>query len=47
VGERGGAYRVVVEKPQGKRTFARSRHRREENNKMELLRNRIVRHGLG
>ena len=45
--ERRGAYRVAVEKPHGKRTFGRSRHRWEDNIKMDLLRNRIGGHGLG
>jgi hypothetical protein len=45
-GGEGSAYRVVVEKPQGKTAFARSRHRWEGNIKMDLLRNRIGRHGL-
>jgi len=43
VEERRGAYRVVVEKPHGKRTFGRSRHRWEDNNKMDFLRNIIRR----
>jgi len=35
-GERGGAYRVLVGKPEGKRPLGRSRHRWEDNIKMDL-----------
>jgi hypothetical protein len=34
--ERGGAYRGLVGKPEGKRPFGRSRHRWEDNIKMYL-----------
>jgi hypothetical protein len=33
--ERRGAYRVLVEKPQGKRKLGRPRHRQEDNIKIE------------
>jgi hypothetical protein len=36
VGERRGAYRILVWKPEGKRPFGRPRHRWEDNVKMEL-----------
>jgi hypothetical protein len=36
VGERRGAYRVVVLKPQGKRTLGRPRLRWEDHSKMNL-----------
>jgi hypothetical protein len=36
VGERRGAYRVLVGKPEGKRPLERSRHRWEDNIKMYL-----------
>jgi len=36
VGERRGAYRVLVTKPEGKRPFGRPGHRWEDNNKMDL-----------
>jgi hypothetical protein len=36
VGERGGVYRVVVGKPEGKRPLGRPRHRWEDNIKMDL-----------
>jgi len=35
-GERRGVYRVLVGKPEGKRPLGRSRHRREDNIKMDL-----------
>jgi hypothetical protein len=35
-GERRGEYRVLVEKPEGKRQLGRPRHRREGNIKMDL-----------
>ena len=35
-GERRGVYRVLVGKPQGKRTLGRPRLRREDNSKMDL-----------
>jgi hypothetical protein len=35
-GKRRGLYRVLVEKPEGKRLLGRSRRRREDNIKMEL-----------
>jgi hypothetical protein len=35
--ERRGIYRVLVEKPEGKRTLGRPRHRWEDNIKMDLL----------
>jgi len=37
MGERRGAYRVLVEKPEGKRPLGRSRRRWEDNIKMDLL----------
>ena len=38
MGERRGVYRVLVEKPEGKRPLRRPRHRRDDdNNKMNLL----------
>jgi len=36
MGERRGIYRVLVEKPEGKRPLGRTRHRREDNIKMDL-----------
>jgi hypothetical protein len=36
MGKRRGAYRVLVEKPKGRRPLGRPRHRWEENIKMEL-----------
>jgi len=36
VGERRGAYRVLVRKPEGKRPLRRPRHRWEDNIKMDL-----------
>jgi hypothetical protein len=36
VGERRGAYRVLVGKPEGNRPFARPRRRWEDNIKMDL-----------
>jgi len=36
MGERKGVYRVLEEKPEGKRPFGRTRHRWEDNIKMEL-----------
>jgi hypothetical protein len=36
MGERRGAYRVVVGKPEGKGPLGRSRHRWEDNTKMDL-----------
>jgi len=36
VGERRGVYRVLVGKPEGKRPLGRSRHRWEDNVKMDL-----------
>jgi hypothetical protein len=36
MGERRGAYRVLVGKPEGKRQLGRSRHRWEGNIKMDL-----------
>jgi len=36
MGKRSGAYRVLVEKPEGKRLLGISRHRREDNIKMDL-----------
>jgi hypothetical protein len=35
MGERRGAYRVLVEKPEGRRPFERRRHRWEDNIKMD------------
>jgi hypothetical protein len=35
-GERRGVYRVLVGKPEGKRTLERPRHRWEDNIKMDL-----------
>jgi hypothetical protein len=35
MGERRGAYRVLVEKPEGRRPFGRRRHRWEDNIKMD------------
>ena len=35
-GERRGVYRILVGKPEGKRTFGRSRRRWEDNIKMDL-----------
>jgi len=35
-GESRGVYRVLVGKPEEKKLFSRSRHRREDNNKMGL-----------
>ena len=36
VGESRGAYRVLVEKPEGKRPLEKPRHRWEDNIKMDL-----------
>jgi hypothetical protein len=36
MGEIGGIYRVLVRKPEGKRLLGRSRHRWEDNIKMEI-----------
>jgi hypothetical protein len=36
IGERGGAYRVLVGKPEGKRPLGKPRHRWEDNIKMNL-----------
>jgi len=36
MGERRGVYRVLVWKPEGKRTLGRPRRRWEDNNKMDL-----------
>jgi hypothetical protein len=36
MGERGGVYRILVEKPEGKRPLGKPRHRREDNIKMDL-----------
>jgi hypothetical protein len=36
MGERGGAYRVLMGKPEGKRRLGRTRHRRKDNIKMDL-----------
>jgi hypothetical protein len=36
IGERRGIYRVFVGKPEGKRPLGRTRHRREDNIKMDL-----------
>jgi hypothetical protein len=35
MGERGGVYRVLVEKPEGKRPLGRPRHRWEDNTKID------------
>jgi len=43
MGERRGVYRILVGKPEGKRTLGRSRLRREDNIKMDL---QVVGHGL-
>ena len=37
MGERSGIYRVLVEKPEGKRQLGRPRHRWEDNIKMDIL----------
>jgi hypothetical protein len=36
MGERRGAYRVLVGKPEGKRPLGRPRHRWEDTSKMDL-----------
>ena len=36
MGESRGVYRVLVEKPEGKRPLGRPRHRWEDNTKMDL-----------
>jgi len=36
IGEGRGVYRVLVEKPEGKRSLGRPRHRWEDNIKMDL-----------
>jgi hypothetical protein len=40
-GKRGGAYRVLVGKPEGKKPLGRPRRRWEDNNKNECLRSRM------
>jgi hypothetical protein len=35
-GERRGIYRVLMEKPEGKKPYGRPRHRWEGNNKMDI-----------
>jgi len=36
IGDRRGAYRVLVDRPEGKRPLGRPKHRREDNIKMDL-----------
>jgi hypothetical protein len=36
MGERRGAYRVLMGKPEGRRPLGRPRHRWEDSNKMDL-----------
>jgi hypothetical protein len=36
MGKERGMYRVLVEKPEGKRPLGRCRHRREDNIRMDL-----------
>jgi hypothetical protein len=36
MGDRSGAYRVLVEKPEGRKPLGRPRHRWEDNIKMDL-----------
>jgi hypothetical protein len=45
MGERRGAYRVLVEKPEERKSLKRPRLRWDDNIKMDLLR-RGMRHGL-
>ena len=45
MGNKRGAYRVLVERPEGKRPTARPR-RRWKNIKMDVSRNGMGRHGL-
>jgi hypothetical protein len=37
MGEKRNVYRLLVEKPEGKRSLGRPRYRRIDNNKMDLL----------
>jgi hypothetical protein len=41
MGDRRGAYRVLVEKPEGKRPLERPRHRWEDNIKIDLQQIRL------
>jgi hypothetical protein len=45
-GERRGVYRVLVAKPEGKRTLGRPRHNWEESIKMDLQGSRMRGYGL-
>jgi hypothetical protein len=36
MGEKRGAYRILVGRPEGRRTFGRPRHKWEDSNKMDL-----------
>jgi hypothetical protein len=36
MGEKGGAYRILVGRPEGRRPLGRPRHRREDNINMDL-----------
>jgi len=46
MGERRGAYKVLVRKPEGKRPCGRPRHRWEDSIKMDLQEEEWRRHGL-
>jgi hypothetical protein len=46
MGERRGAYRALVGKPEGRRPLERPKHRWEDNIKMDLLRGWVGGHRL-
>jgi hypothetical protein len=46
VREKGNAYRILVGKPKGKRPLERPRHRREDNIKVDIKRDRMGWYGL-
>jgi hypothetical protein len=46
MGETRNAYRILVGKPEGKRPLGKPRRRWEDNNKMDLKRDRMGWYGL-